>query len=416
LTAIGVIRALTLVVFVAIAAISWRHWRRQGSGPARWVFIAFSLLSVVTLTFTLVPDEAEGDVAEWTRKLAIAGLALFPYFLLRFVDALEPASQRVAHRLAAGLTGLVLVTTLVVPTERLGGEDTPTWYLLTLLVQWVAISSLVAVRLWRAGHGQPTVARRRMRTLSLASLGLALALVLAGAAPDDTADLVIRGIALGSGVLFVMAFAPPVWVRVIWRRPEEERLRAAVAELMGASDRADVTETLLPHVARLVGGRGAALLDGEGDVLGSYPAEGSGIGGPAGQDRPAAGAGHQVVDLGLPSGRLLVSTGPYTPFFGREELELLRSLGALAELALQRIELFDRERQARLALDRQTRFSQRLIDSSVDGILAFDPDLRYTVWNTGMERITGMGAADVLGRHALEVFPFLREIGEHRFL
>jgi PAS domain S-box-containing protein len=57
----------------------------------------------------------------------------------------------------------------------------------------------------------------------------------------------------------------------------------------------------------------------------------------------------------------------------------------------------------------------RLISSSVDGILAFDPTYCYTVWNPGMERISGIKAADALGKCAFNVFPHLKETGEDRF-
>ena len=57
-------------------------------------------------------------------------------------------------------------------------------------------------------------------------------------------------------------------------------------------------------------------------------------------------------------------------------------------------------------------FLHQLIDASVDGILAFDRDCRYTVWNKGMERIVGLTQEDVLGKCAFDLFPFLKETGE----
>jgi PAS domain S-box-containing protein len=53
-----------------------------------------------------------------------------------------------------------------------------------------------------------------------------------------------------------------------------------------------------------------------------------------------------------------------------------------------------------------------LVATSVDGILGFDRDLRYTLWSPGMERISGVSATDVLGKRAFDVFPFLVETGE----
>ncbi|HXM36546.1 MAG TPA: PAS domain S-box protein, partial [Pyrinomonadaceae bacterium] len=56
-----------------------------------------------------------------------------------------------------------------------------------------------------------------------------------------------------------------------------------------------------------------------------------------------------------------------------------------------------------------------LVDASVDGILAFDREYRYTAWNKAMERISGVNCADVLGKYAFEVFPFLKENGEDKY-
>jgi PAS domain S-box-containing protein len=51
----------------------------------------------------------------------------------------------------------------------------------------------------------------------------------------------------------------------------------------------------------------------------------------------------------------------------------------------------------------------RLVDASVDGIFAFDRELRLIAWNRGMQLITGLGRDEVLGKSAVEVFPFLHE-------
>jgi PAS domain S-box-containing protein len=56
-----------------------------------------------------------------------------------------------------------------------------------------------------------------------------------------------------------------------------------------------------------------------------------------------------------------------------------------------------------------------LIDCSIDGILAFDRECRYTFWSRAMERISGVSRVGVLGRNAFEVFPFLRDIGEDKY-
>jgi PAS domain S-box-containing protein len=58
------------------------------------------------------------------------------------------------------------------------------------------------------------------------------------------------------------------------------------------------------------------------------------------------------------------------------------------------------------------RRANRLIESSRTGLLVFDRQYRYTLWNAAMERLSGVSRAAVLGRSALEVFPFLWSIGE----
>jgi len=68
------------------------------------------------------------------------------------------------------------------------------------------------------------------------------------------------------------------------------------------------------------------------------------------------------------------------------------------------------------ALRREKEFSDRLIGGSLDGIMAFDRECRYVVWNPGMERITGIPRADAIGRRASDVLAFLQETGEDQSL
>jgi PAS domain S-box-containing protein len=72
-------------------------------------------------------------------------------------------------------------------------------------------------------------------------------------------------------------------------------------------------------------------------------------------------------------------------------------------------------KRAEEAVRREKEFSERLINSSVDGILAFDRDCLYTVWNQAMERISGIRREETIGKCAFDVFPFLKESGEDQF-
>jgi PAS domain S-box-containing protein len=55
--------------------------------------------------------------------------------------------------------------------------------------------------------------------------------------------------------------------------------------------------------------------------------------------------------------------------------------------------------------------NRQIIENATVGIIVFDRSLRYVRWNPEMERMSGVPAAEVLGKHPLEVFPFLKEAG-----
>jgi PAS domain S-box-containing protein len=55
-----------------------------------------------------------------------------------------------------------------------------------------------------------------------------------------------------------------------------------------------------------------------------------------------------------------------------------------------------------------------VVAESPDGVVAFDRECRYTVWNEAMERLLGIRAADAIGRVAFNLLPFLVETGEDR--
>src|SRR5262249_23967963 len=73
-------------------------------------------------------------------------------------------------------------------------------------------------------------------------------------------------------------------------------------------------------------------------------------------------------------------------------------------------------REAEGEARRQKDFPGRVVDSSLDGILAFDRDYKLIVWNLAVERIFGIAHPEALGRNVFEVLPFFKEIGEEEYL
>ena len=348
----GIFEVVQAALFVGLGIVAIaRWWRRRGTARA-WLAATFGVLGAITLAGLVLPEQEPGTPITLVTRILLVVLVLFPYLLFRFAATFRPRSP-VLEALAAG--GTLVVELLTFALRDLPAEGEPwtgtfaTWAVL-LLVDWVALTIVVAAQLWRGGHGQPTVSRRRMRVLSLASLGLALSLVIsAGSGSGTQSDaqyLLTQLLVFGAAPLFLIGFAPPQFVLASWRRPELEELRAAEEVLLQALSPTDVGRRLLPHVTRIIGGQCSALFDAEGAVLGVDGIE---------EDAAAAFFDdptnqREVITLPVRAGRMVVGVNPYTPYFARSEAELLTRLATFTDLALSRAELSERERQTAVEL------------------------------------------------------------------
>jgi formate hydrogenlyase transcriptional activator len=63
------------------------------------------------------------------------------------------------------------------------------------------------------------------------------------------------------------------------------------------------------------------------------------------------------------------------------------------------------------ALREANQFNNEIIEGAAQGIIVYDAELRYVVFNPFMQRLTGKSADQVLGKVAMEVFPRLRTSG-----
>jgi len=105
--------------------------------------------------------------------------------------------------------------------------------------------------------------------------------------------------------------------------------------------------------AAIVGARAIAIRNAEGKIVAAWNVPNDAWGSlEQGREAPRLWRDAEIVDLEVPGGSLVVWTSPYAPFFGDEELALLRTLGALTGLALVHVNLFQAEHEARLALER----------------------------------------------------------------
>jgi signal transduction histidine kinase len=345
------LQALQVAVFAGLGVVAFFQWRRRRGEAAAWLAVTFGSLALVVVVGEVVPEDATGTPVEVVEKITIVLLVLFPYFLYRFaVSFFMPI--RWFYYLATGLTAATAAGALVVdiPESGTSGSVGFTILLYLVLAQWVLLPARVSVRLWRAGRTQAKVTRRRMQTLSIGSLGIAAALVLAVvsslAEEPGATEILVQLLALASGPFFLLGFAPPSIVRSSWRIREQAELRDAEIRLLSADEPSDIAAIVLPHATHLVGGRGSLLVDGEGNLLGVHLLDEDEALATARGDLPAEDALDSVdsVDIPIQSGRLVVKASRYTPFFGEEEVDILRALAAVADLALTRARSLELER------------------------------------------------------------------------
>jgi signal transduction histidine kinase len=340
-TALNVVNS---VLFVVLAAVAVRRWLRKRDDAAGWLTLSFLALGLIVTAGRLIPAHPHGFVPGAFLRLEIELLVLFPYLAYRFATAFVPPSRRL-QRVVGLLTIGLSIWTFALPSIPASGDPRPSSflvYLLAFLVHWTLLSVVVTTRLWRAGRGQPSVARTRMRLLSFASAALTVAIIGSAIATDASSAgaVVVQAIAFLSAVAFLLGFEPPHIVRASWRSPEQLRLQEAIRGLMTlATTRAEVAQRVLGPVAALVGARSACIFDADGNVL-------------AQQLVPEQTEGVEPVRVEEPGVVLHVWTSPYAPFFGEDELRALHTVAALTGIALDRVRLFEQEHQSRLALER----------------------------------------------------------------
>ena len=104
--------------------------------------------------------------------------------------------------------------------------------------------------------------------------------------------------------------------------------------------------------------------------------------------------------------------------------DVTRELNGLIELVNEAYKQFDADREM---LERSLDLSsdelieansemraafERIVSSSIDGILAWNFSLQVTVWNPGMVKITGIPVEHAVGRPVVEIFPALGDSGD----
>src|SRR2546423_440709 len=269
------LRYVSLVAYVALALVTINQWRRQRDHAAAWAALGFGTLGVVVVLGQIVPKRPQGFFENFLQRLDIAFLLLFPYLLHRFTTVFRTATSGLERGLGL-MTVAMIVWTFALPHIPESGQARWGWfiaYLAGFLIHWTVLSSVAATRLWRAGRGQPSVARRRMRLLAFAAALLTIALFAAAATSQSysASALASSVFSIASAAAFLVALAPPAVLRMIWRRPAQERVQDAIRDLITLSrSQAEVASRVLAPMADIVGARALCIRNEERELIGSY--------------------------------------------------------------------------------------------------------------------------------------------------
>ncbi|HVS07261.1 MAG TPA: ATP-binding protein [Candidatus Dormibacteraeota bacterium] len=356
-----IVQAVVSLCFLALGVFTVVDWLRHRERSRGYLALALATLGVTgvvgqlnTLTGHRL-DPALGDLA----------LVLFMasgYALLLFRDSFIPLSRRLqVGALVLTLAATAFALVVGIPSD-LHQRPTALQSMATIVVVLVWSTCVVEpiVRFWIASRRRPAVQRARLRAIAGGYGAIVLILLVAGfggaAATNPGVQWLFEAVAIVALPLLYVSFAAPRWLRRLWRQGEEDQYRDAVYDLVLFSpDRPTLAKRAAEWGLRLVGADGIAIVDANGEVLAlrgldketalRLAAHVNPRGQPSLLATPGSSREDAIVvplplDLGV--GAMVVVSGPYTPFFGTDEMSRLRGYAANITAALDRARVTER--------------------------------------------------------------------------
>ncbi|MEP7104600.1 MAG: HAMP domain-containing sensor histidine kinase [Chloroflexota bacterium] len=352
------------LLFFLLGLFAFRDWLREREPSRGWLAIAIGALGVVSLVGRIQNSAGTPTTQEIVNDLNVVIFMASAYALLRFRGTFIPLGAR-THRVAiAAISGITLLFIL----SRIAAKPTTSTnnlfeqaVTLALVGIWALCVMDPIVRFLWAARALPAVQSQRLRSLAIGFGLLVLILLVAVISPalarTPSVDLLTQLVALVSVPFLYASFSPPVWLRRTWREKEEEAFRLAVRDLLLFSpSRQVLAERGLEWALRLVGADAALIADSDGAALaahGVWPERvksllndieqnpGGRIVKLADSEKPGS-----AIILPLPldagTGALVVIGGPFTPFFGGDELQRLNGYATAIAAALDRSILTER--------------------------------------------------------------------------
>jgi signal transduction histidine kinase len=354
---------LLLVLQVAIAAafgllavrtaVGWVH-----QPDLRHGHLALALGALAILILIAPGLGGSGPGAQALTDTAVALFLLSGYALVMVRDSFVPLASRTRRLITAAIlvVGAAAVAVQLPAEPQRSHSPLQSIALAAVLVTWAVCILEPTVRFWLVARGRPAVEAARLHSLSGGYAVILFVVIVGtfGAAAGQVGTLVTDLIALAAVPLLWVSFAPPAWLRRVWRQPEEDQYRRALHDLLLYSpDRETLALRAIGWAQRLVGGDGALIIDPDGSILAAQGvsadearkiAAKNDLPSAAGPRREPWRHDHLVVvplDLGSGRGAMVIVSGR-TTVFGDDEMSRLLEYATSTVAGLDRVTLNSR--------------------------------------------------------------------------
>ena len=368
---VAVLQLCSTAAFVGIAALTIRDWLTTRDRGRMYLALAVGSLAAVSLLGQVGKLAGPGFVAVSAYFTIVvflgSGLAL-----LLFRDSAIPLSSR-TRRLVFAAVGLTGVFEIAVQVAYGSSAPGPLQFaaLVAFVVVWSGCVLEPTIRLWLNARHRTAVQRARMRALSLGYAGI-IAILLAAVATASLAKepAVQIGFALASLAIvppLYAGFAPPAWLRRLWRQGEESKFQQATHDIvMFSPDQATLARRALEWGVRLSGAESGYFLLRGAEVLATHRMTvddardvQSIVGGAANRDVvPLGGTPRRtamIAAVPATDASMVLVGGPFTPLFGSDEEAWLRQYAALVSTGLDRERLVEAVKRANDELQEKVR-------------------------------------------------------------
>ncbi|TMB92678.1 MAG: response regulator [Chloroflexi bacterium] len=367
----------TACAFLLLGLVTLVDWARKRDRTRLYVAGAVGLLGVVSLAGSIqaVPAVKSGlqaapVVLRLLTSLELIAFVLSGCALLALRNALVPYPGAVRRGLQI-VAGAILVIGVAVPLPSDAAvKPTPLQAVaITLIIGfWTVCIGEPAVRLWLRARHLPAVQRARMRAFStgygLIVLLIAVAIGAGTGAKSAGFQLATQAAALVIVPILYASFAPPAWLRRMWRAREEPAFARAVRELVASSSNPEeMARRSVGWASRLVGADGSAIVDFDGRILAAEGIDRALVERLIREPDGSRGDGRLIVvplNFETGQGSLIVQAGAITPLFGADEVVQLEVYATHLTLALDRCRLTaalrDSEARAREANHAKSKF------------------------------------------------------------